>query len=159
MRFSLISSFALLSAVCTSSPVPEDFSLEARAVPANLPFNIIYAFTAQLTLGAVPKTATTNPIPLLGGAGPSNGILVPSPIIKGIVSGPLLNATITNGFAIPGVYNTTAGVYQTPLTNAYGVTSDGAELYIYQSGVGPQVGQTTRIVSWPPHFRRCGSKY
>ncbi|KAJ9607398.1 hypothetical protein H2200_008471 [Cladophialophora chaetospira] len=146
--FGKISSLALFSALSFANPI-NDVDLDARAVPASaaatLPFNINYAFTARLTLGPPPASALRNPIPLAGGSGTANGILLPSPILTGTVTGPALNATITSGFAIPAVYNTTAGTIQIPATNAYGVTDDGVELYIVQSGVGPQLGQTTRI--------------
>lgn len=147
----LLAGFSALSA---SNPIA-NVDLDSRAVPASvaatIPFNINYAFTARLTLGPPPASALKNPIPLTGGGGTRNGILLPSPILNGTVTGPSLNATITSGFAIPAVYNNTAGTIQIPEINAYGVTDDGAELYIHESGVGSQLGQTTRIVCSDPN--------
>jgi hypothetical protein len=127
--------FALVPTTTFASPVHGNGVIErTTSAPITPPFNLNYLFTAHLTLG---KPLPTIPVP--------GGVLVPEPIVGGIVSGPAINATITGGIATPSIYNN--GTVQVPVIEAWGVTSDGFGFVINQEGIGMPKGQVTRIVS------------
>ena len=106
----------------------------AASLPATLPFNVTYLFTAHLNLGA-----PADPIPIPG------SVRVLEPITNGTVTGPAINATLFPGLALPAITNNQT--LQVPIIELYGVTDDGVPLRLHEEGVGSPSGQMTRIVS------------
>ncbi|KAJ9603257.1 hypothetical protein H2200_012035 [Cladophialophora chaetospira] len=132
MRPPFLSATLLLSSLSLlvhATPTPRDTN-------PSLPFNTTYLFTATLNLGP-----PSNPITIQDT--PSAGVIIAEPILNGTVTGPALNGTITAGFAFPSLLKN--GTIQAPLIEMYGVTNDGAELYIRETGIGTPKGQITRI--------------
>lgn len=128
-----------LTAFVTASPLTLDPSthktrsnIYTRQAAPTLPFNLTYAFTANLKLGT-----PNQPIPIPG------GILLTEPISSGVVSGPLINATVQGGLAVPYVYNNQT--LQVPRISIYGITSDGRSFFVEEAGIGRPNGQVTRI--------------
>lgn len=106
----------------------------ASSLPANLPFNLTYLFTAELALG--PPNA---PITIPG------GVRIAEAIVNGTVSGPALNGTIIGGLAVPAVYENQT--VQAPIIEAYGASKDGVTFRLHEEGIGSPQAQVTRIVS------------
>jgi hypothetical protein len=134
---------ALIPLLVSSSPV---WTTTSSTTP-QLPFNFTYLFTATLNLGPPPPSAKTDPI-TIDGSSPANGVIIPEPILNGTVTGSAINGSITSGLAFPSLLMN--GTIETPLIEVYGVTDDGAALYIHATGIGAPTGQVTRIVS--PHL-------
>lgn len=130
-----ILSIASAPLFCSASPVYCPREVDKPTVTRELPFNLTYLFTAHLNLGAVEK-----PIAIPG------GVRVVEPIINGIVNGPAINATISPSLATPTIGN--SSTLQRPVINAFGTTDDGFPFYLYESGIGSNSAQTTRIVSF-----------
>jgi hypothetical protein len=87
-----------------------------------------------------------DPIPLLQG-----GNRIIEPLVSGTVTGPYFNGTVLAGFAAPitALLRTVGSVtpVQIPEIYLYGTTTpDGLPFYIQETGIGPILGQNTRVM-------------
>lgn len=123
-----------LAARLDASTNPSSPSYPTQPTIPDSPFTLTYAFTFTITIAPLlPQIQPPN----------SNGTFAVIPDVGGTITGPLLNGTITRGL---GWASRFTNYYLEESVN-FGVTDDGLEFFLRDTGVGNAEGKVDRVVS------------